>query len=60
MIGVDEEYFGEVVSYDVKTQKYKCIFDDGTPDKFDEHLSISTVISALIDEEEKESTSEED
>ena len=51
-IGENEEYFGEVVSYDCKTKKYLCIFDDGTPEKFSEYLSISTVISFLINDDE--------
>ena len=40
------------MSYDCKTKKYLCIFDDGTPEKFSEYLSISTVISFLINDDE--------
>lgn len=46
-----EEYYGEVLSYDPKSKKYECIFDDGTPSKFTEQLSITAVIDALIDDE---------
>jgi hypothetical protein len=59
-IGEEEEYFGEVISYDTKTEKYNCVFDDGTPEKFFELLSINNVISTLINDEDKECESEDD
>ena len=58
--GEDEEYFGEVIEYDTKTAKYKCVFDDGTPEKFIELLSINSVISSLINEKDNEYESEDD
>jgi len=59
-IGEEEEYYGEVIAYDTKTEKYTCVFDDGTPEKFFEFFSINNVISNLINDEDKESEMEDD
>ena len=48
------------MQYDPKTEKYKCVFDDGTPEKFHEFLSINNVILILINEEGKDYESEDD